>query len=227
MPILTQNRKDNETYGQKPKWGEAGAVALFILAIIGIGISSNSIYASGGNVSPQYPRTVDEAIPNKSAVSPCIEIASGTRSYICADKETLAKWKTWLEKENEELRIDAGKPSAILSKVCRDHGFAGQSCPALLYGMAMTESGMRWDVVGDRGESIGFFQIHRGFHPSVSRACATDLKCSATWTLNRLVRYGYPADAASAIMHHNGTPGTTATTAYLATVEAMATKWKR
>lgn len=46
------------------------------------------------------------------------------------------------------------------------------------------------EATGDGGESRGLWQIHRGWHPEVSDACAYDVTCSTDWSLER-IRAGY------------------------------------
>jgi hypothetical protein len=52
------------------------------------------------------------------------------------------------------------------------------------------ESRHRPEATGDGGESRGLWQIHRGWHPEVSDACAYDVTCSTDWSLER-IRAGY------------------------------------
>jgi hypothetical protein len=46
------------------------------------------------------------------------------------------------------------------------------------------------EATGDGGESRGLWQINKAWHPEVSDACAYDVTCSTTWSLER-IRAGY------------------------------------
>ncbi|HTK60210.1 MAG TPA: hypothetical protein VL283_03330 [Candidatus Baltobacteraceae bacterium] len=77
-------------------------------------------------------------------------------------------------------------------------------CAKHLLGMVMTESEADASAVGDHGYARGWFQINSYYNPEVTKACAEDLECSATWTLNRLLKKGYLRSANWAIWCHNG-----------------------
>lgn len=134
------------------------------------------------------------------------------------DPATAKKWTNALEQQVEQLKIEAGKPAAILSKVCRDKGFTDSDCPKILTAMAKVESGMGKWMVGDNGQSHGFFHIM--FYHNVPKSCSEDLKCSATWTLNRMVAKGFATNRANAIRLHNGGLSNPKTLAYLKAVKS-------
>lgn len=134
-------------------------------------------------------------------------------AYITKTEETSAKAQPVAPK----TKVDDSLVS-IFSKVCDGKDY----CVKDLYAMAMKETRLNPLAVGDGGKSYGLFQIHRGYHPDITVAQAQDPLWAATWTLNRLESKGYPLYRSSAIMAHNGTPGTSKTLAYLASVNAIA-----
>lgn len=97
---------------------------------------------------------------------------------------------------------------------CEKRGM-GQDCVNDLVGMAFVESSFNCNAVGDSGKAHGCFQIHRGYHKSVTVEQARDLNFSIPWTLNRLIAKGYPEFRSASIQMHNGTPNTSKTKAYL------------
>lgn len=135
------------------------------------------------------------------------------------DPATAEKWAKSLEGQVEFWKEQAGQPTAILTKVCRDHGFVDEDCPKILYAMAEQESYMGKVMVGDGGRAHGYFQINNTWH-DVPRACTDDLACSANWTLERMIRLGFSTNRDIAIQKHNGTPGIPATIKYLAAVKS-------
>lgn len=96
----------------------------------------------------------------------------------------------------------------ILLDVCTGHGY-GEDCAKLLFGMMWQESNNRYNVQGDysraKGEylALGYFQIHYKMH-KVSADCATDLACSAEWTLKYMESNAYPKYPMYAVQCHNG-----------------------
>lgn len=82
-----------------------------------------------------------------------------------------------------------------------------ETCAKHLLGIVMTESTADASAVGDRGYARGWFQINSHYNPDVPVTCAEDLECSATWTLERLIKKGYAKNAGWsdwAIWCHNG-----------------------
>jgi hypothetical protein len=96
----------------------------------------------------------------------------------------------------------------VLLKVCQADQDIPESqdekCAKDLFGILMQESRGKANAVGDHGLARGWFQINRYYNPDVSIQCAEDLTCSATWTLNHLVKKGYPQASNWAIWCHNG-----------------------
>ena len=80
-------------------------------------------------------------------------------------------------------------------------------CYYLLLAIAFRESGYREDAVGDHGNSHGAYQIYRLAHPDVSVEEAKDFDFATSWTLERLVKYGFPSDKFRAAFAHNGFGG--------------------
>jgi hypothetical protein len=87
-----------------------------------------------------------------------------------------------------------------LSRVCEQD----DECTRILWGMAMTESRMNANALGDGSLSLGFFQIHKGYHPDVTDSCRKSLECSAQWTLKRMRAYGFDESPRTGIRAHNG-----------------------
>jgi len=90
----------------------------------------------------------------------------------------------------------------ILLDVCAERGY-DETCARNLYGMMWKESLFIPTAVGDNGRALGFFQIHYRMH-GVEPACATDVRCSANWTIDYLESNGYPRYRNYAIQCHNG-----------------------
>jgi hypothetical protein len=80
----------------------------------------------------------------------------------------------------------------------------GARCEADLLAIAWAESRFDCSVVGDGGHSLGCYQIHDGYHHDVADSDRLDFAFSAAWTLDRLVRHGYPHYRTAAIRSHNG-----------------------
>jgi len=143
--------------------------------------------------------------------------------YECSSKDALAKWKTFLESEIEKLKVDAGKPTAVLTKVCRVNGITDSNCPKILYAMALQESGMGKWMSGDNGHSHGFFHI-LDIH-KVAKSCTHDLFCSADWSLKRMIRLGFNDNRDNAIRLHNGGLSNPVTLSYLHSVKSKMNSW--
>ncbi len=90
----------------------------------------------------------------------------------------------------------------ILLDTCKNRGY-GEGCAKALLGMMWKESRNLATAVGDHGAALGYFQIHYRLH-KVTRACATDLACSAEWTIKYMERNGYPKYVKYAVQCHNG-----------------------
>jgi len=64
------------------------------------------------------------------------------------------------------------------------------------------------EAVGDQGNAIGAFQIHRGFHRHIPVTDAKNFDYSLNWTADRLIAKGYKSNnewlRRKAISKHNG-----------------------
>lgn len=105
--------------------------------------------------------------------------------------------------ETEKFDFTIPKNIQILKDVCASRG-QDKNCYKILYGMGMTESRMNANAIGDSSMSVGYFQIHKGYHPDVSDSCRKDLRCSAEWTLDRMIKNGFEHDIKSSVRLHNG-----------------------
>lgn len=125
-----------------------------------------------------------------------------------SDPAIKAKWDKW-EKS----------PMNILKNVCSSKGLGNdKKCPVILAAMARQESTFGKVMVGDGGHARGWFQVNDTWH-NVPKSCSLDLKCSAEWTLTRMIGKGYVKNWEVAVMSHNGTPGTKKTKEYLSLVK--------
>lgn len=214
-PYVRDNRGRWTT---KPRWNDIAAATIIVATAIYLLLFSlnRANELASRKTAESHPVSLP-TIGTEMGNADCRKIAP--RTYVCATAGDLAKWNKYLESENEKLETELGKPKNVFRSVCKQHGFTDTYCPSILYGMAMVESRMSADAIGDGGMSQGWFQIHLGFHKSVPVACAKDLRCAADWTLSRMVRLGFPKN--SAIQRHNGTPGTPATNRYLKAVLAF------
>lgn len=166
------------------------------------------------------PDTKNEAVE----ASNCVEVEKG--HWDCSEPATRVKWMEYqdsvIDKQEEEIGRLKNDPRIILRIVCRENGYTDAECPAILYGMAMVESRMNGNMIGDSGKSLGYYQIHRGYHPGVSDMCKRDLSCSADWTLKRMIRMGFSENRDNAIRAHNGSLNNPVTAEYLAKVKEFA-----
>ena len=89
----------------------------------------------------------------------------------------------------------------VLLSVCVEKGY-GEDCAMTLLGMLWNESTNVSTAIGDYGAARGYFQIHYKLH-KISIACAEELVCSATWSLNYLEQNSYPRYVSYAVQCHN------------------------
>jgi hypothetical protein len=111
----------------------------------------------------------------------------------------------------EQIRI-------IAKKECGKRNIDIETCTNDLLGIAWTESRFNCQVIGDNGASHGCYQIHQGYHKHITQAQAEDLEFASKWTLDRLIANKYVINRDRAVMMHNGTPNTSKTLSYLASV---------
>jgi len=122
-------------------------------------------------------------------------------------------------KENMVPREERDKTIIkTLKQVCADNNVANPDCARHLYGMAKHESIMGKRMVGDNGQSHGWFHIMYYHH--VGQACSHDLECSADWTLKRMIRNGYNENSDNAIRLHNGSLSNPKTAEYLKAIKS-------
>jgi LysM repeat protein len=74
----------------------------------------------------------------------------------------------------------------------------------ILYGLCKKESDLGRVMVGDNGQSLGWFQIHTGYHPDVAASQAMDLEWAAEWAAGYLIKMGYFQDKFRALQRYNG-----------------------
>lgn len=96
----------------------------------------------------------------------------------------------------------------IFKETCYEHNFKDSDCPKVLAGMAYTESKFDTKARGDWTKSNGYrshgiFQIQTRLH-GITVNQATDPAFASNWTLERLIRKGYPHYATASIIAHNG-----------------------
>lgn len=107
-------------------------------------------------------------------------------------------------KEEGEVHGPEQPPTVqdILLEACESKGY-GEECAKTLLGMMWKESRNVANAIGDGGKARGYFQIHYRLH-KVTLECATDLRCSAEWTIRYMERNGYPKHPMYAVQCHNG-----------------------
>lgn len=97
-----------------------------------------------------------------------------------------------IEKPIEQTTSVAPKPTSVETPIPQDKESiknfiisemerAGYRAPLFAVRVAMCESGLRSDALGDSGESRGLWQIHAPSHPTVSDECAYSVACSTRW----------------------------------------------
>lgn len=98
-------------------------------------------------------------------------------------------------------------------------------CYSDLSAMAFKETRFHPDAHGDIGigtGSFGIVQINQHFHPG-TKDCALNVPCAVGMAIDRLVRYGWPAQRTRAIQCWNGC---TANNGYADDVKRMAAYYK-
>lgn len=56
--------------------------------------------------------------------------------------------------------------------------------------MIHCESSWNAKAIGDQGNSLGLWQIHRPSHPEVSDECRYDYKCATYWSIQKRIKDG-------------------------------------
>lgn len=88
-----------------------------------------------------------------------------------------------VSKPSAPAPLPSNEVAEQIREIAAEKGFAS---PDYLVRLAHCESTLNPNAVGDHGMSRGLFQIHAGYNPHVSDACAFDVRCSAEWTINML-----------------------------------------
>lgn len=193
---------------------KASALGL-VLAVVGIGMCYSLVHARGLVTVPRVETVQVESVTastQENTTGDCVKV---NNVHDCTDADTRLKIYDLTQGGTKAIKWYKSQ-KLILQQVCQNNGFTGNECPKTLYGMAMQESYFGKAMTGDNGQSHGWFHIME-YH-NVPTTCSHDLKCSADWTLKRMIRKGYATNPSLAIMLHNGTPNTKATLNYLAQV---------
>lgn len=115
---------------------------------------------------------------------------------------TLAKRAT-----EEVIAISEEDQDKIAENICAKAGIEDLPCHQDLKAIREIESTGGAYMTGDRGLSIGWYQIQTELH-NVTIECAMDFKCSTEWTVGNLIKNGYDDGYKNsryyAIMAHNG-----------------------
>lgn len=102
------------------------------------------------------------------------------------EREAAPSVEALKEREAEDQVPAPSEPLSVvdtITLVAHEHGFQDTDW---LLALARCESGLRPTAVGDGGSSHGLWQIHLGYHPTVTVAQATDPVWSTTWTVQKL-----------------------------------------
>lgn len=150
-----------------------------------------------------------EAVPE-----PVTEVLEPETTIISDDRIPIAEALTMLP-ESKPMSVEE-QIRRLADEVCEGADY----CINDLVAIAWVETRFNCESVGDNGNSYGCYQIHRGYHPSVSSEQAVDLKFAIPWTYNRLVAHGYPEYRSYAIRKHNGGATNPLTLVYLNKVNA-------
>lgn len=101
---------------------------------------------------------------------------------------------------------------------CNLHGL-GQRCINDLLAIAWKETRYRCGDKGDGGNSHGCYQIYRIANQNVTVEQAENIVFSTRWTLNRMIRFGYPKYRTYAIRKHNGSANNPVTLRYFQSID--------
>lgn len=126
-------------------------------------------------------------------------------------EETYAEAETRVRTEPKKVDHIPGVTKTISTnllpraeKVCEKVGLAVDPCARDLVAMVWKETTFRpLPLIADGGRSHGYFQIQIKLH-NVSKDCANDFECAATWTVKNLIKNGYPTMRSASIAKHNG-----------------------
>jgi len=145
-----------------------------------------------------------------------IMIVTATKVFtpiVGANAETRTVYLPHLENKKELTGIDN---ILIASSIACNKHKLDYGCIEDLIAIAHNEKAdFDCDANGDFGASHGCFQIHLGYHQEVTQEQARDANFAAQWTLDRMVKFGYPEYRSSAIRRHNGSATNPKTLVYL------------
>ena len=114
--------------------------------------------------------------------------------------------------------ITAKQQIEKIAKLECDKRSLGDYCVKDMTAITYVESRFNPKVKGDSGLARGVYQIHLGYHPDISIEQAEDINFATAWTLNRLVKNGYPVYRSNSIRLHNGGLNNPKTLTYLQSV---------
>jgi hypothetical protein len=85
----------------------------------------------------------------------------------------------------EPVKLISQKPDieTQIREIAKEHNF---KWPDYLIRLAMCESSLNPFAVGDNGYSRGLFQIHKGYHPTISDEQAFNIRFATEWTMNKI-----------------------------------------
>lgn len=130
--------------------------------------------------SPTAPSTTKPGRLQASATSPIVAVATAQIAGVTDAREVF-------KSACERRKLPSG-------------------CAALLFAMATVESNLNPQATGDTDRkefAAGPFQIRFKLH-GITEGCARDWECSTDWTLENLIRHGYPEKKSAATARHNG-----------------------
>jgi len=149
-----------------------------------------------GEIAKRYDTTIEKIMANNSIIYNKNIIWPGMKLKISTDN-VKTYYRTY---EDMSRSMSLQEKIAIFKKVGRETGVNWR----ILYGLCKKESYLGKDMVGDNGKSIGWFQIHRGFHPDVSHETCMDLERSSRYAANFLIKLGYFKNKFNALRRYNG-----------------------
>ena len=129
-----------------------------------------------------------------------VETLSNGQAILTDAKQGHNEIPVSVQVETKTERGDYPSPQVeVIKKVAEKEGIDWK----ILYAICKKESNCTANRVGDGGRSFGAFQIHTGYHPSITWEQATDLEWAAEWTAKRLKRHAHLGEY-TMIRSHNG-----------------------
>ena len=113
-----------------------------------------------------YPNLPTQSFPHPVTVG-LVGIPAPTSSIAFATSTLLAS-PAWVDAYVREQAAEAGVNPEIAGWIVAHESQDGQN------------------LTGDDGNSRGYWQISRIYHPEVTDECAYDLACSTSWSLKRI-----------------------------------------